>query len=343
MNAPLLEHVTDSDPGIRRLGRVRFRYLDEASGDPVRDRPTLARIRSLAIPPAWTDVWITHVAEGHLQATGRDAKGRKQYRYHPEWQAHRASTKFGQLLDFGHSLSALRTQVDQDLSRRDLSQERVVALIVALLDMTAVRIGTEAYAKENKTYGLTTLRSRHATITSGSLHLRFAGKHGKLTTVSCADARLARVAKRCQELPGQQLFQYLDDDDTRRPVRSSDVNDYLRAATGVDATAKTFRTWEGSVQAAELLATTEVPHSERGRQQVLKDAIGEVAASLHNTVAVCRSSYVHPRVIERWEADELADLWERGPKRAKGGIDASERRLLHVLEADRPPRSRRRA
>ena len=341
MNAPRLEYVTDEDPGIRRLGRVRFRYLDEATGDPVRDRDTLGRIRSLAVPPAWTNVWITPLPHGHIQATGRDAKGRKQYRYHPDWQSHRNSLKYDQLLDFGHALSHLRAQVDHHHGRRDLAQERVVALVVALLDLTAVRIGTESYAKENKTYGLTTLRARHATITSGGVHLRFAGKHGKLTTVSCADARLARVAKRCQELPGQLLFQYEDDDGEIRPVRSADVNEYLRAATGIDATAKTFRTWEGSVQAAELLATTEVPHAERTRQRVLKEAIGEVAACLNNTVAVCRSSYVHPRIIERWERDELADVWEAGPRRAKAGVDAPERRLLHVLEADRPRRERR--
>jgi DNA topoisomerase I len=341
MSAPSLEYVTDTDPGIRRLGRVRFRYVDEATGDPVRDRDTLGRIRSLAVPPAWTDVWIAPQPHGHIQATGRDAKGRKQYRYHPDWQAHRTSVKFDQLLDFGHALSGLRTRVDEDLARRDLSQERVVALVVALLDLTAVRIGTETYARENKTFGLTTLRSRHVTITSGSVHLRFAGKHGKLTAVSCANGRVARVAKRCQELPGQLLFQYQDDDGEIRPVRSADVNDYLRAATGIDATAKTFRTWEGSVQAAQLLAATEVPSAERTRQRVLKDAIGEVAASLNNTVAVCRSSYVHPRVIERWEHDELADLWDRGPTRAKAGVDAPERRLLHVLEADLPRRDRR--
>jgi DNA topoisomerase-1 len=340
---PSLEYVSDADPGIRRLGRVRFRYEDEATGDPVRDRPTLDRIRSLAVPPAWASVWITPLPNGHIQATGRDAKGRKQYRYHPDWQAHRSTVKFDQLVDFGHALPDLRDRVDEDLSRRDLGLERVVALVVALLDLTAVRIGTETYAKENRTYGLTTLRARHATITSGALHLRFTGKHGKLHTISCADPRLARVAKRCQELPGQQLFQYVGDDDEPRPVRSSDVNDYLRGATGLEATAKTFRTWEGSVQAAQLLAVTEVPSSERARQRVLKDAIGEVAACLNNTVAVCRGSYVHPRIIERWERDELADLWSAGPSRARRGVDATERRLLHVLEADRPRRARRAA
>jgi len=343
MTPPSLEYVTDADPGIRRHGRVRFRYEDEATGDPVRDRPTLDRIRTLAVPPAWTSVWISPVPNGHIQATGRDAKGRKQYRYHAAWQAHRSTAKFDQLLDFGHALSTLRSRVDEDLGRRDLGLERVVALVVALLDLTAVRIGTESYAKENKTFGLTTLRARHATITSGSVHLRFTGKHGKLHTVSCADPRLARVAKRCQELPGQQLFQYLADDDEPRPVRSSDVNDYLREVTGIDATAKTFRTWEGSVQAAELLAATDVPSSERGRQRVLKEAIGEVAACLNNTITVCRTSYVHPRIVERWERDELADLWDAGPSRAKGGVDSTERRLLHVLAADLPRRGRRAA
>jgi DNA topoisomerase I len=338
---PSLEYISDADPGIRRRGRSRFRYEDEATGDPIRDPETLARISSLAIPPAWTDVWISPDARGHIQATGRDAKGRKQYRYHPGWQAHRNSVKFGQLRDFGHALGPLRARVDDDLSRRDLSQERVVALIVALLDLTAVRIGSEAYARENKTYGLTTLRARHATITSGALHLRFTAKHGKIATVSCANGRIARIARRCQELPGQLLFQYLDDGAEVRPVRSADVNDYLKEATGIDATAKTFRTWEGSVRAGELLAATDVPTSERGRQRVLKEAIGEVAADLHNTVAVCRSAYIHPRIIERWERDELADVWAAGPTRARGGVASSERRLLHLLELDLTSQDRR--
>jgi DNA topoisomerase I len=336
-----LEYISDAEPGIRRRGRKRFRYEDELTGGPVTDPELLARIRSLAIPPAWTDVWISPDPKGHIQATGRDAKGRKQYRYHPDWHAHRNSVKYEQLLDFGHALGDLRARVDEDLSRRDLSNERVVALVIALLDLTAVRIGSEEYARDNKTFGLTTLRARHAQITSGSLNLRFKAKHGKITTVSCANGRIARVAKRCQDLPGQLLFQYVDDDGEVRPVRSADVNDYLREVTGIEATAKTFRTWEGSVKAGELLAATEVPSSQRGRQRALNDAIGEVAGCLGNTVAVCRSSYVHPRVVERWEHDELAELWAAGPSRAKGGVEAAERKLLHLLEADRPARQRR--
>jgi DNA topoisomerase I len=338
-----LEYCTDDEPGIRRRGRTRFRYDDEATGEPVRDPEVLARIKALAIPPAWTDVWIATDPRAHIQATGRDARGRKQYRYHADWHAHRNTVKFDQLRDFGHALGPLRSQVDEDLSRRDLSHERVVALVIALLDLTAVRIGSEAYASENGTFGLTTLRNRHAEITSGSLRLRFKAKHGKVAEVACTDRRIARVAKQCQELPGQLLFQYLDDDGQVRPVRSAEVNAYLREVTGIDVTAKTFRTWEGSVRAAELLAGIEVPDSDRLRRRVLTEAVNEVADGLGNTAAVCRGSYIHPRVIERWEHDELADAWSSGPSRAKGGVAASERRMLHLLELDVRRRDRRAA
>lgn len=335
-----LEYWSDEEPGILRRGRKRFRYEDQKTGELVRDSESLARIRALAIPPAWTDVWIAPHPKAHIQATGRDAKGRKQYRYHPDWSAHRSSVKFDQLRSFGHALGPLRSQIDQDLSRRDLSHDRVVALVIALLDLTAVRIGSEAYASENGTFGLTTLRNRHAEITSGSLRLKFKTKHGKVAEVACSDRRIARVAQRCQELPGQLLFQYLTDDGEVRPVRSAEVNAYLREYTGLEVTAKTFRTWDGSVRAAELLAATEVPSSDRARRSVLVQAIEEVACGLGNTPAVCRGSYIHPRIIERWETDQLADAWRSGPARAKGGVAAPERRLLHLLELDlrRPDR-----
>lgn len=337
---PRLRYVSDQEPGIRRKGRTRFSYVDE-DGVPVTDPDAIARINALAIPPAWTDVWISPHPTGHIQATGRDAKGRKQYRYHSRWSAHRSTAKFDQLRDFGHALPRLRATVDEDLSERGLGQDRVVALVVSLLDITGCRVGSEAYARDNKTYGLTTLRSRHARVTSGAMHLRFTGKHNKVFEVSCNDPRLARIAKRCQELPGQTLFQYEDDDGSIRPVRADDINEYLRAATDLDITAKTFRTWEGSVQAATLLSSIEVPDSERGRQSTLKDAISEVADMLGNTVAVCRSSYVHPRVVELWETDELARRWEKGPSRGKAGVSSSERRFLNVLELDLPRRERR--
>lgn len=339
---PRLRYLSDDEPGIRRTGRSRFRYLDP-DGEPVTDPEVLARIRTLAIPPAWTDVWISPHPSGHIQATGRDAKGRKQYRYHPRWSEHRSQVKFDQLRAFGHSLPELRSRIDHDLSERGLGHDRVVALVVSLLDLTGCRVGSEAYAKQNKTYGLTTLRSRHARVTSGAMHLRFTAKHGKPVEISCNDPRLARIAKRVQELPGQTLFQYVDDDGTPRPVRAEDINEYLRDATGLDVTAKTFRTWEGSVQAASRLAEIEPPGSERARQATLKETIGEVAEILGNTVAVARSSYVHPRVIELWEADELARRWASGPRRAKADVSAEERRFLHVLELDLPRRERQAA
>ncbi|QGG95024.1 DNA topoisomerase IB [Actinomarinicola tropica] len=339
---PRLRYVTDEEPGLRRTGRTRFRYVDP-EGRRVDDAETIARVTALAIPPAWTDVWISPHPNGHIQATGRDAKGRKQYRYHPRWSEHRAQVKFDQLRDFGHALPTLRARIDEDLSERGLGQDRVVALVVSLLDLTGCRVGSEVYAKQNKTYGITTLRSRHARVTSGAMHMRFTGKHGKVFEISCNDPRLARIAKRCQELPGQTLFQYLDDDGAPRPVRAEDINEYLQQATGLEITAKTFRTWEGSVQAATLLAGIEVPTSERARQSTLKDAIGEVADVLGNTVAVCRSSYVHPRVVELWEADELADRWASGPRRGKADVSTEERRFLHVLELDLPRHERRAA
>lgn len=338
--APRLRYLTDDEPGIRRLGRTRFRYVD-ADGHAVTDPETLARIRALAIPPAWTDVWISPAPNGHIQATGRDAKGRKQYRYHARWSEHRSTTKFDQLRDFGHALPRLRATVDEDLSERGIGQDRVVALVVSLLDITGCRVGSEAYARDNRTYGLTTLRNRHARITSGAMHLRFTGKHGTAFEVSCNDPRLARLAKRCQELPGQMLFQYQDEDGDIRPVRADDINDYLRRATDLDVTAKSFRTWEGSVQAASLLASTEVPGSERARRSTLKEAIEHVASGLGNTVAVCRASYVHPRVVELWEVDELADRWDSGPRRGKAGVSTEERRFLHTIELDLPRRERR--
>ena len=343
MTPPSLRYVTDEQPGILRRGRTRVRYLDEQTGSAITDADLRSRIDALAIPPAWTDVWICPDPRGHIQATGRDAKGRKQYRYHPRWQEHRNTAKFDQLREFGHALAGLRAQVDEDLGDRGLGQDRVVALLVSLLDVTACRVGSEAYARDNKTYGLTTLRDRHVRITSGAVHLRFKGKHDKLFEISCDDPRLARVAKRCQELPGQLLFKYVDDDGEVRPVRADDINDYLRRVTGLDLTAKTFRTWEASVQAGTLLSSTEVPSSERRRQSTLKELIGHVADQLGNTVAVCRSSYVHPRLIELWEADELADRWESGPVRAKAQVAREERRFLHVLELDRPRRDRRAA
>ena len=283
------------------------------------------------MPPAWTDVWIAADPTAHIQATGRDARGRKQYRYHDEWRRHRSASKFDDLAPFGDALGGLRHRVDEDLARRGMPIERMVALVVALLDETGLRVGNEAYARENRTFGLTTLRCRHAEVDGCRLHLSFRGKGGTPVDVTCSDRRLARLVSRCQDLPGQLLFQYVDDDDEVRPVRSSDVNDYLHEATGIDATAKTFRTWTASVLAASLLAPEPVPESERGRAQVLNEVIDEVAGTIGNARAVCRASYIHPVVMESWSADELNGRWTSGPSRRAGGLEVDERRFLAVI------------
>jgi DNA topoisomerase I len=330
-------YVSDAEPGIVRRGRSRFRYLDERTGEAVPAR-VRERITALAIPPAWTDVWICASPSGHVQATGRDARGRKQYRYHPEYRSWRDSQKYRSLLAFGTRLGDLRSAVDEDLRRPTLCAERVTAAVVRMLDLTYVRIGNEEYARDNKTYGLTTLRSRHVTVSSTGVDLRFPAKGGQRVEVRCDDRRLARLVRRCQDLPGQVLFQYLDGEDDRPvPVSSGDVNDYLAEATGVPATAKTFRTWGGSLLAAVELAELDPPGSERAAASALNAVLEPVAEALGNTVAVCRGSYVHPAVVESFRTGRLPELWAAGPSRAAKGLDADERRLLHVLAEVSPP------
>ena len=318
-----ISFVRDDTPGIARKGKKRFRYID-ADGRSLTNGE-VARIRALAIPPAWTDVWICPDPFGHIQATGRDAKGRKQYRYHPSFRQRREKVKFNQLIEFGESLGALRAQVDKDLRKPSLSRERVLAALVALMEQTYVRIGNEGYARTNKTFGLTTLRCRHVDVDGSRLQMHFVAKGGKDVEIECCDARLARVVRRCQDLPGQLLFQYLDDGAVRA-VSSQDFNDYLREITGLASTAKTFRTWGATLMAAEALVPLAPSAS-------LVKALEPVAAQLHNTVTVCRNSYVHPTVIKRWEDATLPQLWAEGPSRAAHHLQANERRLLHVLKA----------
>jgi DNA topoisomerase-1 len=332
-----LRFVDDQEPGIRRLGRTRFRYRDDLTGETVRDPEQLTRIKALAVPPAWTDVWICSDPRGHLQATGRDARNRKQYRYHAAFRAAREATKFDELVDFGRSLGDLRRQVDADLRRSGLPFERVIALVIALLERTYVRVGNEAYAVENGTFGLTTLRRRHVKVEGSVLKLCFVGKGGKRNEVECTDIRLARIVRRCQELGGQLLFEYEDDEGDLSPVSSNDVNDYLQRVTGLPATAKTFRTWGGTLLAATGLVERAAAEPEETPKAVLKAVIDAVADQLGNTSAVCRASYVHPAVVSAFEQGELITRWQDGPSRAGGGLSADERRLLHVLE----PRRRR--
>lgn len=300
----------------------------------MRDIDTLARIRALAVPPAWTDVWISAEPDTHIQAAGRDAKGRKQYRYHDDYRAHRESSKFGDLLEFGERLGGLRHRVDNDLGATGLGRERVTALVVSLLEETYIRVGNEEYAKGNRTFGLTTLRDRHVRFVRNGFTIRYNAKGSKVHQVACDDPRLCRLVRRCQDLPGQQLFQWLDDGGDRHPITSGDVNSYLREAIGFDATAKTFRTWGASVMAAAGLAAIDEPGaSERERKQLLNCSIELVAETLNNTPAVCRRSYVHPKVVDRFLEGRLARRWTAGPSRAAGGLIAEERKLLHVLRS----------
>ena len=326
-----LRHSTDDDPGIRRTGRKRFRYVDDRSGRDVADDRTLERIAALAIPPAWTDVWICPQANGHIQATGRDAKGRKQYRYHADHRALRETAKFADLVPFGEALGDLRKAVDADLRRHDLGQERVLALVLALLDRTAIRIGNQSYAKANKTFGLTTLRDGHVDISGSTIAFCFVGKGAKLHEVQLTDRRLATLVRRCRDLPGQQLFQWQDADGDRHGIQSDDVNSRLRELTGLDVTAKTFRTWHASVGAAALLAGQPLPESQRGVSSAVVEVCDEIATTLGNTRAVARASYVHPAVPAAFEAGVLQDWWRDGPSRSAGGLEPDERKLLAVL------------
>ena len=334
-----LRYVTDADPGYRRTGTKRFRYTDATTGRRLTDAPTLERIKALAIPPAWTDVWICADPDGHLQATGRDARGRKQYRYHPDFRAEREQSKFHELVQFGDALGDLRAAVDADLDRSGLCVERVVALVVSLLECTYVRVGNEAYAAENGTYGLTTLRPRHVRIHGKTVDIRFVGKAGRKHQLSIEDPKACRLIRRCQQLPGQFLFHYQDDDGEIRPVTSSDVNDYLRTHTGLEATAKTFRVWGGTLMAAAGFAALPPPRTERQRRTAVKAVVEKVSNELRNTPAVARASYIHPIVIESYESGDLPKLWSAGPSRDGHGLIAEERKLLHVLA---PRRNRQR-
>jgi DNA topoisomerase-1 len=332
---PDLRYVTDEEPGLRRRRAGRSFRILRADGSPVRDDAVLDRVRALAIPPAWTDVWICASADGHLQATGRDARGRKQYRYHPKWRSFRDRVKFSKLAQFGAALPRVRRQVARDLQQSNLTSERVLATVVWLLERTLVRVGNEEYAQANNSYGLTTLRNRHAKPSPNGIRLVFRGKSGKAHEVDLCDRRIIRVVRECRELPGALLFEYVDDDGLCRPVQSNDVNDYLRTASGVDATAKDFRTWRATSLAAALLADMPVPASERAARSGVAEAATIVSEALRNTPTVCRASYIHPTVIDLYTDGTLPDLWSSAAPRAPRGLDANERRLLVLLRGRR--------
>jgi DNA topoisomerase-1 len=282
----------------RRTGRG-FSYRD-ASGQRVIDLETLRRIRALAIPPAWTDVWICPSPNGHVQAFGRDARGRKQYRYHARWRETRDETKYARMLAFARVLPRIRAQVERDLARPGLPREKVLATLVRLLETTLIRIGNEAYARTNKSYGLTTLRERHVDVNGSQVRFSFRGKAGKEHVIDLRDPRMARIVRSLLELPGRDVFQYLDEDGTRRAVDSNDVNAYLNEITGADFTAKDFRTWAGTVLAARALDEVRVFTSAREAKRNIVRAVERVAARLGNTPAICRRSYVHPEVLQAY-------------------------------------------
>lgn len=323
-----LSYVTDQDPGIRRRAARGhgFDYVD-GDGKPVTDGKALERIRALVIPPAWTDVWISPSANGHIQATGRDQRGRKQYRYHTRWRQTRDGAKYDRLIAFGRALPRLRKRVDEDLARRGLPREKVLAAVIQVMERTLIRVGNEEYARSNKSFGLTTLRDRHATVGAGTATFEFRGKSGKVHATGFSDRRLARVVKACQDLPGQRLFQYLDDDGQRRAVESADVNAYIREALGEDFSAKDFRTWAGTVAAARALAMPECADLSAANRNV-NTCVKAVAGLLGNTAAVARSAYIHPAILDAYAEGKL-DL--------KPGADdrAFELAVLRFLEAAR--------
>lgn len=292
-----LAYASTDEPGIaRRKSGKGFAYRDP-DGEPVRDAPTLDRIRKLAIPPAWTSVWICADANGHLQAVGLDEKGRRQYRYHPRFRDVREGAKFEHMMTFAAALPRLRRQVAIDMAEPGLGRRKVLATVVHLLEATMIRVGNIAYAKENKSYGLTTLQARHVKVQGAELRFHFKGKSGKLWDLSVRDRRVARIVKTCQELPGQHLFQYLDEAGERQTVTSADVNDYLKAVSGSDITAKDFRTWTGTVLAAMALAELGGCDSPAGAKKTLTRAIKQVSARLGNTPTICRKCYVHPEIL----------------------------------------------
>ncbi len=334
-----LRYVDDRRPGItRKLLRGHFVYFDP-QGRRIHDEDEIKRINALAVPPAYTDVWICPDPLGHLQATGRDARNRKQYRYHVRWREIRDATKYERMAAFADALPKIRSHVARDLRLPDMPWEKVVATVVRLLDVTLMRVGSVEYARENHSFGLTTLRKRHAAVRAAHLCFHFRGKSGIEHEVEVDDPRVARIVRQCMDLPGRELFQYVDEDGTRRPVGSSDINDYLREASGADFTAKDYRTWAGSVFALAALRGIE-PESAAHAHKHLVETIKNVAARLRNTPAVCRRCYIHPAVIEAFEAGELDDL----PKvRTRRGLKADEAAFAALLarEARRVKRERK--
>jgi DNA topoisomerase-1 len=340
-----LRHVDDRRPGLRRrptgkkvrLGKrwIPAFVIEDANGRRVRDRATLERIRKLAIPPAWRSVWICPQAEGHLQATGRDARGRKQYRYHPRWRQERDLTKYERMMEFGRVLPALRRRIGCDLRRAELPKSKVLATVVWLLQTTFIRVGNDEYARDNNSFGLTTLKDRHVDLSASEVRFHFRGKSGVFHQTTVRSPSIARIVRRCRDLPGQELFQYLNDDGQPATIDSADVNDYIRQATGEGFTAKDFRTWAGTVSCAEALRESLAKTHAAPTNRQLVNAVKQVARQLGNTAAVCRKSYIHPGVIASYFDGTLTSTFAaragRRKSRHQDGLQSSEAAVLALL------------
>jgi DNA topoisomerase-1 len=333
--AAALLHVSDDRPGLRRRKSGRGFSYARPEGETVRDLATLKRIRALAIPPAWTDVWICPSPDGHLQATGRDARGRKQYRYHARWREVRDETKYAKTVLFGTTLPRIRAQVEEDLGLPGLPRNKLLAIIVRLLETTFIRVGNEEYARNNRSFGLTTLLGRHVTVLGDNIRFRFQGKSGKAHEVHLNDRRMARLVTRIRDLPGQDLFQYVDEAGEPQPINSADVNDYLRLISDQDFTAKDFRTWAGTLLAARALDESSSPESKAAAKTAVVAAAESVAHRLGNTAAICRKCYIHPSILEAFQDPALFDLWaeSREGGAADPGLSEEESALLRYLQA----------
>lgn len=331
-----LRYVSDTTPGIQRQYEgEKFCYID-TKGKQISDDSELSRFKALVIPPAWTDVWICPLPHGHLQATGRDAKGRKQYRYHQHWRQVRSQTKFNRMIAFGEALPKIRQRIEEDLALRGLPREKVLATVVKLLEITRIRVGNEEYAQTNKSFGLTTMRDRHADISGSRLRFKFRGKSGVDHDIELSDRRLAKIVKSCRDIPGQELFQYIDDAGQRQPIDSGAVNDYLREITGLDFTAKDFRTWAGTVLAAQELNDLGSPQSQTEVKKNVTQAIKDVAKQLGNRPATCRKYYVHPAIIDAYIDGTLFQTMKQatGKKQEDSPFQlrSEERAVLKLLE-----------
>jgi DNA topoisomerase I len=331
-----LRYVSDAESGILRKKRGKgFSYVG-ADGKTLRDAKAIARIKALVIPPAWKEVWICPISNGHLQATGRDARGRKQSRYHPRWREVRDETKYERMLTFGAALPTIREKVEHDLGMPGLPRQKIMATIVRLMEATLIRVGNEEYARENHSYGLTTMRDHHARVNGSTVTFKFKGKSGKRHAIDVDDRRLAKIVRRCQDIPGYELFQYVDDEGMRRSIDSADVNDYLREISNQDFTAKDFRTWAGSVLAYAILRELDPCESATEAKKNVVAMIKDVAERLGNTPSVCRKCYVHPTLLDCYLNGSMWKSVRRRVKRKSGGsphgLRQEEIGLIHLLE-----------